>query len=147
MTSVSHIRWALLFGLMMTDGPLLAQTPPDHCWVKYTYDQAGNRITRQWWCGDPTDHEDPGDPDMIAVNDIGVRVYPNPTDRLLTVSTTTVVADGLLRMLNTEGRVVLSQSMRGDISMLDVSGLANGLYILELKVGTLEYMTQVSIVR
>jgi hypothetical protein len=84
---------------------------------------------------------------MIAVNDIGVRVYPNPTDRLLTVSTTTVVADGLLRMLNTEGRVVLSQSMRGDISMLDVSGLANGLYILELKVGTLEYMTQVSIVR
>ena len=43
----------LILGLSIQDA-----VTQDHCWIKYSYDNAGNRIKRHWWCGDPNDPEE-----------------------------------------------------------------------------------------
>src|SRR5215213_8007136 len=55
---------------------LLAQ---DHCWIKYNYDAAGNRIKRYWWCGDPNKaEEESGEPKSAMTADFGLRLFPDP---------------------------------------------------------------------
>lgn len=123
----------------------IAQTPPDHCWVKYSYDQAGNRIKREWWCGDPNGWDENANPKSLAVNAIGVRAYPNPATDVFEVVTEVEVQSGEATLRDEHGRSVIRQRMQGTRTLFDTSGLANGIYVLEVRVGDIEYSTRITI--
>ena len=123
----------------------IAQTPPDHCWVKYIYDQAGNRIKREWWCGVPGGWDENGNPKTLPANAIGVRAYPNPADQTLELVTDTEIQEGEAVIRDEQGRVVLRQWIRGLRTQFDVSDLSNGLYLLDLKVAEVEYSTKFTV--
>ena len=76
------IRYLIIGTFMILGSDCIAQ---DHCWIKYRYDGAGNRIQRYWWCGDPTevDEEPNDDTKMIKAKDFGLRLFPNPANDLI----------------------------------------------------------------
>ena len=67
-------------------------------------------------------------------NKPGLWLSPNPTTGSLEVRVTDNMAnDALLQVVSVDGRVVLEHRMAGPRSLLDVSSLARGLYILNLQ--------------
>jgi hypothetical protein len=60
------------------------------------------------------------------------RVYPNPTNGTLKVELEKEVTNGVLTLFDVNGKVVLSQSVNGKVSQLNLSSLSAGNYILRL---------------
>lgn len=120
---------------------LLAQ---DHCWIKYSYDAAGNRIERRWWCGDP--HVLEGGPKMMAESSFGLTLAPNPTRDLLSLTSETEMANATVTITNSEGRAVQTIRMNGKRMELDVSTYDAGAYMLVLRNGQEEYQKRFTVV-
>ena len=57
-------------------------------------------------------------------------LMPNPTSGSLEVRVSDNAASGLLQVVSVDGRVVMQQRMEGPRTMLDVTSLARGLYML-----------------
>ncbi|MFT4680532.1 MAG: hypothetical protein ACI9YU_000360 [Flavobacteriales bacterium] len=57
----------------------------------------------------------------------GLKVFPNPANSTLTIETNEK-SDGMIRLVDAGGRTVLSSAMTESRMVLDVSGLATGLY-------------------
>lgn len=61
-----------------------------------------------------------------------MRVYPNPASTVLTIeSGLTEHANGLIRLVDMNGRIVLEEQMNGR-NQLDVSGIAAGVYTIRV---------------
>lgn len=65
-----------------------------------------------------------------TVNELVVGVYPNPANRVVTVSSTTSL--GSVIVLNTVGQVVYNNTTTNNIMRLDVSSFVNGNYIIRV---------------
>ncbi len=59
------------------------------------------------------------------------RLYPNPATTVLNVNAASTIAN--VRILNTIGQVVLEQNMNNTASQIDISNLAAGAYLIQLK--------------
>ena len=125
----------------------LATVAQDHCWIKYSYDAAGNRIKRYWWCGDPTilEHEVDGEPKSDMAKDFGFRVFPNPAKENLQLSSEYELSDAHLEIVDLQGRRVHSQRVSGTRVDIDVSRFSAGLYSLDLRTDQDEYSTTFSV--
>jgi len=64
----------------------------------------------------------------------GMTVYPNPTTGILHISGLPPGDDVLVRLYSIDGRPVLSR--RGQVTELDISRLAPGIYLLQADTGT-----------
>ena len=117
----------------------------DHCWIKYSYDAAGNRIKREWWCGTPGE-PDPGGEEKSA-RDFGFRLAPVPALDELTLTSERVLEHAELQIANAQGRVVLKGTVNGTRTVLNVSLLAAGLYILRLREPLVEFTSEFTILR
>lgn len=83
--------------------------PPSGCMIKYEYDATGNRIQRYWYCWT----EDGPDfkalqPDSAAqaarhLENVTMRVYPNPASDLLSISFAEPVGIGTLEVHDAQG--------------------------------------------
>jgi len=63
-----------------------------------------------------------------------IKLFPNPTSIDLMVNTTQPLQNGVIRIMTAAGKVVLERyNLVGDRFHLDVSGYANGLYLVEVK--------------
>ena len=65
------------------------------------------------------------------VNDITVKVYPNPVNDVLTVETQ-ARANCLLSIYNVSGKLVLNQKLNTPVTYIDVNLLINGLYLYHI---------------
>lgn len=117
----------------------------DHCWIKYSYDAAGNRIKREWWCGTPGE-PDPGGEEKSA-RDFGFRLAPVPALDELTLTSERVLEHAELQIANAQGRVVLKGTVNGTRTVLNVSSLAAGIYILRLREHLDEFTSEFTILR
>lgn len=144
----------LLAGSLFAAWPqsLAAQVPPEPdygCKIRYSYDAAGNRTRREWYCwgnevgggGDgrsqqasPESQEGP-----LAANDL--TTIPNPASDRLHVELKLPVEDGLLELTSIEGQVVQFMRMVGTQAEFDVSTLSAGAYFVRLTVGNERLMT------
>lgn len=118
----------------------------DHCWIKYIYDAAGNRIERQWWCGDPNEAEHDNDDKMMAQGSFGLTLAPNPTRDLLTLSSETALANATVKITNGEGRTIHTGRMNGQRMDFDMSTYDAGTYLLVVRHGQNEYQKRFTIV-
>jgi hypothetical protein len=77
----------------------------------------------------------------VDTGGVSFMVYPNPVGSTLTVRLTDPNVSGpvLLRMFDMQGRLVLSEETEisggGELMTFNVSGLAKGVYALEVVVG------------
>ena len=118
----------------------------EHCWIKYSYDPAGNRIKREWWCGDPNGHEEDGEPKTAAAKDFGLRTMPNPVSDQITLRSEEALDNAQVELLDANGRSVLSQQITGTTAEFDVSRFAPGFYTLRVRTERDEFLTTFSVV-
>jgi hypothetical protein len=62
-----------------------------------------------------------------------LRLYPNPATDLVRIALNAGEEAGTVSVLDVQGRVVLQQAFRGAQAELDVSGLSNGAYVVQLR--------------
>jgi len=67
----------------------------------------------------------------LIVNNINARVYPNPVSNYLNIECEENIIK--LELYDTFGRIVISQESVLNNTSIDVSSLANGIYILKLR--------------
>ena len=120
-----------------------------HCWVKYTYDAAGNRIQRSWWCGVPgPDEELLGGPKAAqAEKGYGLVAAPNPANTEFTLRSEVDLAGAECRITDSQGSTVLTQRASGTTSVFNVAGFAAGAYTLHVPMDTDEFQTKTLIAR
>jgi hypothetical protein len=62
-----------------------------------------------------------------------VEVFPNPVQHLLYVNISTALTDGQISLINLTGQTVRQMNASGYQTLVPVSDLQNGIYILEVK--------------
>jgi hypothetical protein len=137
---------SLLFAVFVTLS--VAGLAQDHCWIKYNYDAAGNRIERYWWCGDPNvaDSEENGEPKSAMAEDFGLRLFPNPTTDRVQLTSVMELKNAELTVLDLQGRNVHAQRCTGSTVEVDVSRWSAGRYTLRLRTEQEEYTTSFSVI-
>lgn len=136
----------LLTGMLL---PLLcnAQT------IQFTYDAAGNRISRTVVLPVPplktpaeilaSNFQDSNPEEEETLNSeyqhslVEVKAFPNPTSGLLNIEVLNLdrVQDAVITMTDLSGRLLLEQVLLQVATVLDLSGYPAGIYILAFTAG------------
>lgn len=105
--------------------------------ARYTYDSAGNRVSREIIIGVAGD-----EPQDIAASLIdvvaskAVRIYPNPTDGNLTISIDDYEESDQASFIiyDLSGVIVYDSKVTGQASSVDISDCQSGIYILTIMI-------------
>ena len=103
--------------------------------ARYTYDSAGNRVSREIIIGVAGD-----EPQDIAASLIdvvaskAVRIYPNPTDGNMTISIDDYEESDQASFIiyDLSGVIVYDSKVTGQASSVDISDCQSGIYILTI---------------
>jgi len=76
----------------------------------------------------------------------GIRIYPNPASDILSINTGSLPVDQIL-IRDITGKVLRRILPTGPTTTIDISGMATGIYLLEVMSGHERYTSKVSIVR
>lgn len=103
--------------------------------LSYTYDAAGNRISRTIVLGlKNADVQQQEFTETIAKKEI--KIYPNPVESFLTVSIAGFGDDIVSEYLiyNLAGAQVKREKISGELTTLDMSSFSSGTYVLQISV-------------
>jgi len=134
------LLYALLFCIVL---PVRSQSIKTTAEAKYSYDAAGNRISRAISSvialRSDVSKEDDFTPSMVFIEtDAEVSVYPNPTEGAFTVDISNVPAETECEICiyDTQGRLMekrnISHSRR---VFFDISSYKSGIYFLRMTIG------------
>ncbi len=65
-------------------------------------------------------------------NVLGVKIYPNPAQNTVTITLPENAIKTTVEILTTQGQLVKNYTVGGGNQQLDISGLANGIYLLDI---------------
>jgi len=68
--------------------------------------------------------------ELLDVEILGLKIYPNPSDGLINISNTTVIDSVTITDMN--GRVVKNTALETSEGQIDISDLSHGIYILNI---------------
>jgi hypothetical protein len=126
-------------------------TYPYICFIHYQYDNAGNRISRYYECGDnpyadmPDEIDDPnngGGWQARAILDTSQKsgnmiVFPNPTKGIFYIKPPSAdIEDCIVDILDLNGKIILRKRIDSFDEGINISQLANGQYLLKITTGT-----------
>ncbi len=136
---------SLVFGLAFIGTTTAQVSPPEYtCYVRYDHDAAGNRTAKYWYCccgaeSSGTEPDTTGGQKMAQVeallDGINLQLQPNPATDRLTVAVDAPLDAAAIEVRDMQGRVVITTSLNGTRTELDVRGLVAGPYLLHLMVG------------
>lgn len=124
---------------------LSAQTIPyGQCGLQYTYDAAGNLISREYFCNNMPDGGRTGNPvktdsnfqKLETINGAHTIVqqiealYPNPTTGRFNVSLVQAMENATVRIIDLNARVLQQFKMSGTLIQCDISTLPSGVYYI-----------------
>lgn len=69
---------------------------------------------------------------LNEVNQSNLILYPNPVNDVLNIKFPTEEFEGTIKVFDTRGRMVFSQTLKGNLLNIDMSYLVDGLYIIEV---------------
>lgn len=105
--------------------------------IIYTYDGAGNRISR---AVDGVKYTMPKDEDedetAMKLSSDAISVYPNPTDGPLEIAISGFDKEysGEVKIYNISGQIVLQQKITESKTSLNLTGYAHGMYLVNITV-------------
>lgn len=111
--------------------------------VKYSYDNAGNRIKREIVMKTKAPYEEVSTTTEYfseKLSEKDIRIYPNPTKGRLKIEIVGYENSDrcTLRILNVSGQQILSAHANSPCTELDISSKANGVYILYISLNNKE---------
>ena len=131
MKTTSHFRGIVVFtftlccAFLCTTHAAAQAYPSEGCSIRYLYDDAGNRTTREWYCWG----EEERTPEQGRVlEDNSLRAYPNPARDMVTVQLEREVENAQVELMDTQGKVLQNERLSGNTLNMSVSQLSNGLY-------------------
>jgi hypothetical protein len=66
-------------------------------------------------------------------NTSGFSIYPNPSSNYITIENNNVQLNSTYFILNSIGQLVLSGQLTGELTTVDISGLSNGIYLVQIE--------------
>jgi hypothetical protein len=123
--------------------------PDEGCSIRYQYDDAGNRIQRDWYCWGNEVKSSIADQDAVAeeakarLAEVHMSAAPNPASDMVTVTFTKEVPNGMLEVLDATGRRIRNQRVAGSMVVLDISDLRQGNYWLSFRLGNERIVTAI----
>jgi hypothetical protein len=106
--------------------------------VSYTATEAGSYaaiITLDGGCSDTTECVEVG-VDNIAKNEsASLKIYPNPTNGLLTIESNLSFNNGILTIVDLGGKVVYNGQIGNTIETINLSHLQTGVYFVQMSTG------------
>jgi hypothetical protein len=129
-------------------GPGGGGTIPDPgtpiCGIYFDYDAAGNRIKRYYDC--KTIEPGPEEPIEISTfypdisgSDGYARIFPNPALSYVSISFSRPVEHVHFHLYDAKGSILQSGSITGSSYRIELSGYADGIYLIALKDGDKQY--------
>ena len=110
--------------------------------VKYSYDNAGNRIKREIVMKTKSSYEETSTTECFSemLLEKNIRIYPNPMKGRLKVEIAGYESADrcILRIFNASGQQILSTHVSSSWTELDISSRANGIYILYISLNNKE---------
>jgi hypothetical protein len=67
----------------------------------------------------------------VRFSDLGFTIYPNPTTGIVNIETT--ISNAEINILSIEGKVLFNQKLTNNKTVIDLTTLAGGLYVIEMK--------------
>lgn len=110
-----------------------AQITTGTCAIRYTYDNAGNRISRDYFCM-------PGIISGTGSSNVSYQVVtsvrPNPTTGIVDVFFSQSLSNGNIKITDARGVVILQTKAKGQKTTFNLSQHAAGIYFVEVKSGS-----------
>ncbi len=110
--------------------------------VEFAYDKSGNRIQRQvivlgTKSATVATANNP-EKDLYEWKEQEIKIYPNPTEGLLSVSISKLesLTEGTIAVTDLEGRVILTRRIESGLTAVDLSGQPSGYYLMRISVGS-----------
>ncbi len=144
----------LILSVLLAGTTAMAQT---HCYIKYSYDDSGNRINREFVCDGDSAPDDPegttgggtttsgGGSTWLATNaevvdtlvsDVYSILYPNPNNGEFWVEFFEEIPQSKLYILDNSGRIIFQDEITEMKSYIDIRGQKSGLYYVVIYDGT-----------
>ena len=120
---------------------LATQLTQAQSYVTYTYDNAGNRITRQTVVIKNTEKNNYKENEISGVNDNfgkgNITVYPNPVKDILSIQFTDINTENeiILQLYDISGKLLKTKKTRNYNTKMDLSKNTAGVYILKIVSG------------
>jgi len=67
------------------------------------------------------------------INETGVYLYPNPSNKYITIESKSICNDGLVSIYNIKGELLLQNSFQQSKIKIDISMLTKGIYFVKVK--------------
>jgi len=87
------------------------------------------------------------DPLRLAGENGSTVIYPNPTSGMITIATTSNSDNSMLTIVNVSGQVVYQELISGTTNNVDLSGLADGLYLVNVTDGSNTESFRISLIK
>ncbi|MBX9784095.1 MAG: T9SS type A sorting domain-containing protein [Chitinophagaceae bacterium] len=131
----------LLFGVIMSFLSYAQQLPLGTCGIVCTYDAAGNRLKRVYFCNNGTDpypsRRVPNDtlnkPQITEEVQMIDALYPNPTTGRFFVMFSKELKNASVVLMDMSGKVVQQMVGNGYRLSFDLSNMASGTYIVRIE--------------
>ncbi len=135
MRSGLHIVW-----LLMTVLATISSYAQEHCKIRYTYDDAGNRIQRDWYCYTPGEPEPDGGGENKSLKEgplaaLHLKAWPVPATDILYVEIPEEGLGGELALVGSNGSIHSALKVTSATVSLNTSELTQGQYFLTLVKG------------
>lgn len=139
----AHVKKLITVIIMMMAGVAYVNAQNRAYFVNFEYDSDGNRISRTITIGDDREERSSNDTtEVIHYTDIldesQINIYPNPTTKSIFVTITNPDEDMSINatLLSSSGVLLDSKSIGAATVEFDLSNMAAGIYILELRSDT-----------
>lgn len=136
----AHVKKLITVIIMMMAGVAYVNAQNRAYFVNFEYDSDGNRISRTITIGDDREERSSNDTtEVIHYTDIldesQINIYPNPTTKSIFVNITNPDEDMSINatLLSSSGVLLDSKSIGAATVEFDLSNMAAGIYILELR--------------
>ena len=136
----THVKKLIAVIIMMTAGVACLNAQSRAYFVNFEYDADGNRISRTITIGADREERSPNDTiEVVYYTDIldesRINIYPNPTTESVFVNITNPEEDLSISaiLLSSSGVLLDSKAIGAATVEFDLSKMAAGIYILELR--------------
>ena len=114
-----------------------------NCYIRYQYDDAGNRVKRDFYCFYDPIYAKTMQLDSLKTIDDDVMVYPNPTTLSFSIALSEGKENGMATLFNSAGQILLTQEIKNSKATINTSALPAGVYMLIVDVDRKKYYRRV----
>lgn len=139
----TFIRKLVPICTLMVVGTICLKAQTRAYFVNYEYDNDGNRVSRFITIGNDRDERSSNDTTEVMhytdlIDESQINIYPNPTTNSVFVNTTNPNDDHSITatLYSPSGVLLGTKSIRTTPVEFEISSMASGIYILELRSNT-----------